>query len=124
MRGLIFACGVEGALVLVPRGLYWVGRLLMWVVLGILLAGCAPTFGSDVSWGQRLGFRPDEPDISVPTTANACDKFTEYAKYAKQLKEAYRTRTTQNRTWIYVAGITGLAVAAASGALAAAAAVA
>src|SRR5206468_11466622 len=58
------------------------------------------------------------------TTANACDKFTEYAKYAKQLKEAYRTRTTQNRTWIYVAGITGLAVAAASGALAAAAAVA
>ena len=40
------------------------------------------------------------------------------------LKEAYRTRTTQNRTWIYVAGIMGLGVAAASGALAAATAVA
>src|SRR6266850_2485024 len=109
---------------MIQRRLRCVGWLLTWTVLGIVLSSCAPTFQKDITWGQRLGFRPDEPDFSVPTAATVCAAFKQYAIYSKQLKEAYRTRTTQNRTWIYVAGITGLAVAAASGALAAATAVA
>lgn len=106
------------------RARHWVGRLLMWVVLGTILTGCAnATFMSDHSFGSRIGLRPDEPKVGVPTPT-ACEEYKTYAQYALDLKEAYRTRTTQNRTWIYVAGITGLGVAAASGALAAATAVA
>jgi hypothetical protein len=81
-----------------------------------------------------MGLLPDEPTIAIPGTtvevegekkaATACTEYTKYARYTLDLKEAYRTRTTQNRTWIYVAGIMGLGVAAASGALAAATAVA
>jgi MFS family permease len=56
--------------------------------------------------------------------APPCQRFVKFTQYAKDLEEAYRTRATQNRTWLYVAGITGLAVAAASGGLAAATAVA
>jgi hypothetical protein len=110
------------------RARHWVGRLLMWVVLGTMLTGCTnATFKSDLSFGSRIGLRPDEPNIGVPTAAaglTVCDKYEEYTRYALDLKESYRTRTTQNRTWIYVAGIMGLGVAAASGALAAATAVA
>jgi hypothetical protein len=106
------------------RARHWVGRLLAWVVLGTILTGCAnATFKSDLSFGSRIGLRPDEPNVGVPTPT-ACDEYKTYTRYAMDLKEAYRTRTTQNRTWIYVAGITGLGVAAASGALAAATAVA
>ncbi len=105
-------------------GSHFIGWLLTWVVLGIALASCAPTFQNDITMGQRLGFRPDEPDMKNPMESTGCADFAIYAQYAKRLEESYRTRTTQNRTWIYVAGITGLAVAAASGALAAATAVA
>ena len=67
------------------------------------------------------GLRPDEPITGIGAP---CQEYKDYTTYALNLKEAYRTRTTQNRMWLYVAGITGLGVAAASGALAAATAVA
>ena len=51
------------------RARHWVGRLLMWVVLGTLLTGCAnATFKSDVYSGARIGLRPDEPNIAAPQT--------------------------------------------------------
>jgi hypothetical protein len=93
------------------------------VVLGVTLTSCGTFTNPDVNMGPRLGFRPDDPSFTVKP-ADPCQALTDYIKYAVNLNEAYRTRATQNRTWIYVAAITGLAVAAASGALAAASAVA
>ena len=101
----------------------WSRRLLAGVVLGTLLAGCG-SFKGDLEFGPRIGFRPDEPAFQLPDASNACSQLKTYILYAENLKEAYRTRATQNRTWIYVAAIGGLGVAAASGALAAATAVA
>ena len=45
-----------------------------------------------------------------------------YVNYSRDLQEAYHSRASQNRWWIYVAGTLGLATIAASGGLAAAAA--
>src|SRR6266850_5377120 len=80
---------------MIQRRLRCVGWLLTWTVLGIVLSSCAPTFQKDITRGQRLGFRPDEPDFPVPTAATVWADFKQYAIYSKQLKEAYRTRTTQ-----------------------------
>lgn len=101
----------------------WSRRLLAGVVLGTVLTGCG-SFKGDVDFGPRIGFRPDEPAFQLPSATEACSQLKTYILYAENLKEAYRTRATQNRTWIYVAAIGGLGVAAASGALAAATAVA
>lgn len=68
---------------------------------------------------RHLGIRPTEPEPTVAATPD-CLAYKEYAKYAQQLQEAYHSRSTQNRGWLYVAGILGLGVAAASGGLAAA----
>src|SRR3954468_18616864 len=89
------------------------GRLVMLAVLGSLLTGCASMGfdNPDIRFGPRIGFRPDEPLITP--RADPCDEYKTFAAYTLNLKEAYRTRTTQNRTWIYVAGLTGLGVAAA-----------
>jgi len=70
---------------------------------------------------RHLGIRPTEPEPAVANTSD-CLAYKEYAKYAQQLQEAYHSRSTQNRGWLYVAGILGLGVAAASGGLAAASA--
>jgi hypothetical protein len=45
-----------------------------------------------------------------------------YLNYSRDLQEAYHSRASQNRWWIYVAGTLGLATIAVSGGLAAAAA--
>lgn len=101
-----------------------VGRLLLYGVLAAVLTGCATFNTKDLSWGSRMGVRPDAPAIEDLMKSPPCDRFSKYTQYAKDLEEAYRTRGTQNRAWIYVAALTGLAVAATSGALAAATAVA
>src|SRR5215813_15179100 len=94
----------------------WSARLLTLGVLGAILAGCG-TFGNpDISFGSRIGLRPDDPRFIVEP-ADPCAGLTAYIAYAVDLKEAYRTRATQNRSWLYVAGIVGLGVAAASGGL-------
>jgi hypothetical protein len=103
--------------------IYWGARLLTLIVFGATLTGCATFSNSDLYWGSRFGFRPDDPSFTVQPD-DPCDALRKYITYAVNLKEAYRTRATQNRTWIYVAAIAGLGVAAASGALAAASAVA
>jgi len=87
------------------------------VILGFVavLSGCA-------TLPQNLGIRPNEPAIAPK--ADLCDQYVTYATYAQGLQEAYHSRSSQNRGWIYVAGLVGLGVAAASGGLAAATTVA
>ena len=86
----------------------------MWLVLvASLLCGCAGT----IRIPQHLGIRPDEP---YPKKVDACAEYMEYIKYAQDLQEAYHSRASHNRGWIYVAGLLGLGVTAASGGLAAA----
>src|SRR5262245_3188613 len=87
--------------------------LVLLALVGVF-PGCA-TFSS------HLGIRPSEP--TTETKASPCDEYGSYSKYAQDLQEAYHSRASQNRGWIYVAGILGLGVAAASGGLAAATAV-
>ena len=82
-----------------------VSSLLAFVVV---LSGCALS--------HNMGMRPSEPTIQID--ASACAEYKSYADYAQKLQEAYHSRATQNRGWIYVAGILGLGVAAASGGLA------
>ena len=111
-------------------------RLSLFILVGSVLSGCA-TFRSDLTW-QRLGVRPDEPKLEISTSAEQkaekdkkdkdagganCAEYVEYVTYSQRLMEAYHSRATHNRGWVYIAGITGLGVAAASGGLAAATAV-
>ena len=94
----------------------------VWILMGIALSGCA-TSRPDLTW-QHFGVRPDEPKLEIVTKdTTKCGEYEKYVTYSQQLQEAYHSRATQNRGWIYVAGILGLGVAAASGALAAATAV-
>jgi hypothetical protein len=111
---------------------------LVLIALGASLAGCGSFTNSDVGWGPRIGFRPDDP--SFKTTRNVsvggeekrvglpdatrtwCDELDTYIVYGLNLKEAYRTRATQNRSWIYASVLIALGVATAGGALAAASA--
>jgi hypothetical protein len=102
------------------RGIGWSARLLALFVLGTILTGCGTFSNSGISFGSRIGLRPDDPQFIVPSPTDlpdSCTRLTAYIAYAVDLKEAYRTRATQNRTWLYVAGIVGLGVAAASGGL-------
>jgi hypothetical protein len=90
-------------------------------MLGSLLTGCAAGSRPDLFW-QHMGMRPAEPKLDA-TVTDSCTEYVTYVTYAQQLMEAYHTRASQNRAWIYVAGIAGLGVVAATGGLAAAAAV-
>src|SRR5437879_486417 len=75
------------------------------VVLSWVLVGCsiAP---------QHFGIRPDEPVFTIDR-ATACQEFVAFAKYTQELQEAYHSRATQNRCWIYASGTTGLGTMAA-----------
>src|SRR5437867_11853032 len=95
----------------------WSARLLTLFVLGAILTGCGTFSNPDISLGSRIGFRPDDPQFKLGSPIDSCTRLTSYIAYAVDLKESYRTRATQNRTWLYVAGIVGLGVAAASGGL-------
>ena len=101
-------------------------RLLILMALTMILTGCGTLHSftnPDISRGSRIGIRPDDPAINVQPLDH-CVELKNYVAYAVDLKEAYRTRATQNRMWLYVAGVTGLGVAAATGGLAAAGAAA
>ena len=92
----------------------WRSCVLGLLVLAVALSGCA-------TLPQQLGVRPTEPPID--TSADACKEFGAYSTYAQGLQEAYHSRASQNRGWLYAAGILALGVAAASGGLAVAATV-
>jgi hypothetical protein len=97
-------------------------RLGLIALLALTLAGCAGHSRRDDTWAQHFGIRPDEP--RVETGADSCAVYAQHATYAQQLQEAYHSRASQNRFWIYAAGIVGLGAAAAAGGLGAAAAAA
>jgi hypothetical protein len=71
------------------RALGW-----QWIPCGVLIAvlsGCA-TFGAkDLSWGSRIGLRPDAPQVQELMDAPPCQRFVKFTQYAKDLEEAYRT---------------------------------
>jgi len=50
----------------------------------------------------------------------ACTEYVKYANYSKELQEAYLSRATQNRFWIYASGATALGTIATTAGLAAA----
>lgn len=80
--------------------------LSLLIIVGVV-SGCA-----------SIGMRPAEPPFVIVATDGPCLEYQTYWKYAAELQEAYHTRATQNRGWLYVAAILGLAVMAASGGLA------
>jgi hypothetical protein len=88
-------------------------RVVGAVVLSWVVLGC--------SMGPYFGIRPDEPVFTV-SRATACQEFVVFAKYTQELQEAYHSRATQNRFWIYAAGTTALGTMATSAGLAAASA--
>jgi hypothetical protein len=92
------------------------GSMTALLCLVAVTGGCA-TSRMDLM-PQHFGVRPDEPPPRAD--AQACDEYREYVAYAQRLQEAYHSRASQNRWWIYVAAITGLGAAAATGGLAAA----
>lgn len=98
------------------------GCVVILFALVCVLAGCATT-GPDTSrndlWRHHLGIRPDEPAIDITSKRDRCDEYKDYVTYAQRLQEAYHSRASQNRVWIYVAGILGLGAVAATGGLAA-----
>jgi len=79
------------------------------IVVALLLTGCA-----------GLGIRPSEPEYTTGISNTACDEFATYADYTRKLREAYLSRATQNRFWIYASGTTALSTVAATAAIAAA----
>lgn len=85
-------------------------RILGSVTLLMILASCSY---------PRWGIRPDDPRYDIKQK-NVCKEFEDYANYTLDLKEAYHSRATQNRSWIYVSGTTGLATVTATAALTAA----
>jgi hypothetical protein len=94
------------------------------MVLASVLFSCSSKNAlNSMPWERHLGIRPDEPFLgNNPTGNTACAEFTTLERYAKELQEAYHSRATQNRSWIYGAGTIALGTVAAGGALAAASA--
>jgi hypothetical protein len=92
------------------------GGMTVLLCLIAIAGGCA-TSRMDLM-PQHFGVRPDEPPPRLE--GQACDEYRDYVVYAQKLQEAYYSRASQNRWWIYVAAITGLGAAAATGGLAAA----
>jgi len=97
-------------------------RMVGTSLVGAILCGCS---------SAMMGIRPSEPPVRVTvvtaeTRATAettvCDEYIAYVEYARELQEAYHSRATLNRWWIYGAGIIGLGAVAATGGLAAASA--
>src|SRR5262245_55109851 len=89
----------------------WLTRQLVTTVLiiGMFLTGCA-----------SLGVRPPKAEAKYGVQ-DSCTSLNEYMNYSRDLQEAYHSRATQNRWWIYFAATLGLATIAATAGMAAAA---
>ena len=100
----------------------WATRSLRHKLIATLLVVVASLTGC-ASLSPSLGVRPTRPDATYGvSTVDPCMRLDAYVNYSRDLQEAYHSRATQNRWWIYVAGTLGLATIAVSGGLAAAAA--
>jgi len=98
------------------------GGIMVGVKQAVLLAVILSlTACSDIRRAQ-LGVRPDALTFD-PSTA-ACEQLKRLVGYSQSLQEAYHTRATQNRFWIYAAGTMALGTIAATGGLGAAGAAA
>jgi hypothetical protein len=100
----------------------WATRSLRHKLIATLLVVVASLTGC-ASLSPSLGIRPPRPDATYGvSTVDPCMRLDAYVNYSRDLQEAYHSRASQNRWWIYVAGTLGLATIAVSGGLAAAAA--
>src|SRR5437016_2343240 len=103
-----------------------VNRAVGAALIGVILSGCAGITSRPELIARHLGIRPDEPtpgtNVKGGPANDVCDEYKAYVVYAQQLEESYYSRATQNRWWIYFAGILGLGTIAATGGLAAASA--
>jgi hypothetical protein len=80
--------------------------------MALLLAGCS------AATNAHFGIRPDPPPFVSGETP--CAQYEDLVNYSLALQEAYHSRATQNRAWIYVAGALAIGTAAAVGGLGAA----
>ena len=98
----------------------WATRSLIHELIATSLVVVASLEGCSSLSRSSLGIRPPPPDARYGEV-DPCMRLDEYLNYSRDLQEAYHSRASQNRFWIYVAGTLGLATIAASGGLAAAA---
>ena len=61
-----------------------------------MLTRCGTFSNPGISFGSRIALRPDDPQFIGGSPTDPCNGLTEYIRYAVDLKEAYRTRATQN----------------------------
>src|SRR5262249_21544558 len=85
-----------------------IGRLVL-LGLVVFLGGCSEMTNA------RLGIRPDARPFNPG--ADPCAQLKDMVDYSQVLQEAYHTRATQNRFWIYGAGTVALGTVAATGGL-------
>ncbi len=81
------------------------------VVILAFLGGCT----ANSFKGNNLGLRPDPPLFE--RGEDACKRYEEVHNKTLHLREAYHSRASQNRWWVYVAGALALGTAAATGGL-------
>jgi len=58
-----------------------VARFLTLIALGMTLTGCGTFSNSQISWGSRIGFRPDDPMFTA-APADSCKELENYVAYA------------------------------------------
>ena len=73
---------------------------------------------STVNGCASIGIRPNPKQFSADQTS--CTRFQEMYNYTLDLREAYHSRASQNRWWIYAAGTLALGTTAATAGLGAA----
>lgn len=78
-------------------------------ILVALLTGCT---------AANIGIRPNPAPFK--TTDSACTQFAARIEYSRDLQEAYHSRASQNRFWLYAAAAMGIGTIAATGGLGAA----
>lgn len=90
-----------------------VQTIATWVtLLGVgLTASCSPLRNA------HFGIRPDAPPFAID---DPCQQYEQLVNYSQVLQEAYHSRASQNRFWIYAAGTVALGTLAATGGLGAA----
>lgn len=89
----------------------------MGVATRIARAGAVLLAAALLSACASMGVRPGFPKLAENDTP--CTRYEKEFNYTVELQEAYHTRASQNRAWIYIAGILALGTTAATGGLAA-----
>lgn len=93
-------------------------RLVLVLGLAVALMGCSLMPSSDFNLSAEMGIRPSLP--ALESKVNCSQRYADFQRFGRLTETAYRSRATQNRNWVYVAGTLLLGTTAATGGLAAA----